>query len=75
MMMCLSLSLLIILLLPLQVVATGPGLLDEEGNRTPLPVTPGSTVLYSKYAANDVKASDGSNYIALRVSEVMAVLS
>ncbi|CAO2836479.1 unnamed protein product [Amaranthus hypochondriacus] len=57
------------------VVATGPGVLDEEGNRTPLPVTPGNTVLYSKYAANDVKASDGSNYIALRVSEVMAVLS
>ncbi|KMS98400.1 hypothetical protein BVRB_4g092790 [Beta vulgaris subsp. vulgaris] len=57
------------------VVATGPGLLDEEGNRTPLPISPGSTVLYSKYAGNDLKGSDGSDYIALRVSDVMAVLS
>lgn len=57
------------------VVATGPGLLDEEGNRTPLPVSPGNTVLYSKYAGNDLKGGDGSDYIALRVSDVMAVLS
>lgn len=59
----------------MQVVATGPGLLDEEGNRTPLPISPGNTVLYSKYAGNDLKGSDGSDYIALRVSDVMAVLS
>ncbi|XP_022842522.1 20 kDa chaperonin, chloroplastic [Olea europaea var. sylvestris] len=57
------------------VIAVGPGPLDEEGNRKPLSVIPGNTVLYSKYAGNDFKGSDGSNYIALRASEVMAVLS
>lgn len=57
------------------VVAVGPGLLDEEGNRKPLTVTTGNTVLYSKYAGNDFKGSDGSDYIALRASDVMAVLS
>lgn len=57
------------------VIAVGPGSLDEEGNRKPLSVTPGNTVLYSKYAGNDFKGSDGSEYIALRVSDVMAVLS
>ncbi|KAA8534749.1 hypothetical protein F0562_029809 [Nyssa sinensis] len=57
------------------VIAVGPGLLDEEGNRKPLSVTPGSTVLYSKYAGNDFKGGDGSDYIALRASDVMAVLS
>lgn len=61
--------------LQLQVIAVGPGPLDEEGNRKPLSVIPGNTVLYSKYAGNDFKGSDGSNYIALRASEVMAVLS
>lgn len=57
------------------VISVGPGPLDEEGNRKPLPVAPGSTVMYSKYAGNDFKGSDGTNYIALRASEVMAVLS
>ncbi|XP_021759682.1 20 kDa chaperonin, chloroplastic-like [Chenopodium quinoa] len=57
------------------VVATGPGSLDEEGNRTPLPVSLGNTVLYSKYAGNDLQGADGSDYIALRASDVMAVLS
>ncbi|XP_042488491.1 20 kDa chaperonin, chloroplastic-like [Macadamia integrifolia] len=57
------------------VVAVGPGPLDEGGNPQPLTVTPGNTVLYSKYAGNDFKSSDGSDYIALRASDVMAVLS
>ncbi|KAJ4708871.1 20 kDa chaperonin, chloroplastic-like protein [Melia azedarach] len=57
------------------VIAVGPGPLDEEGNRKPLAIAPGNTVLYSKYAGNDFKGSDGTNYIALRASDVMAVLS
>ncbi|KAL9225012.1 hypothetical protein vseg_000984 [Gypsophila vaccaria] len=57
------------------VIAAGPGLLDEEGTRTPLPVSPGNTVLYSKYAGNDLKGTDGSDYITLRASDLMAVLS
>ncbi|KAL2458815.1 20 kDa chaperonin [Forsythia ovata] len=57
------------------VIAVGPGPLDEEGNRKPLSVAPGNTVLYSKYAGNDFKGSDGSDYIALRASDVMAILS
>lgn len=56
------------------VVAVGPGPLDEEGNRKPLSVTPGNTVLYSKYAGNDFKGSDGLEYIALRASDVIAIL-
>ncbi|KAG6771974.1 hypothetical protein POTOM_023369 [Populus tomentosa] len=57
------------------VIAVGPGPLDEEGNRKALSVAPGSTVLYSKYAGNDFKGSDGANYIALKASDVMAILS
>ncbi|KAF8046980.1 hypothetical protein N665_3283s0003 [Sinapis alba] len=57
------------------VIAVGPGSLDEEGKLQPLPISTGSTVLYSKYAGNDFKGKDGSNYIALRASDVMAILS
>ncbi|XP_020227532.1 20 kDa chaperonin, chloroplastic isoform X2 [Cajanus cajan] len=57
------------------VIAVGPGPLDEEGNRKSLSITPGNTVLYSKYAGNDFKGKDGSNYIALRATDVIAILS
>ncbi|KAL6633422.1 hypothetical protein ACP70R_026093 [Stipagrostis hirtigluma subsp. patula] len=57
------------------VVAVGPGPLDEEGNRSPLSVSAGSTVLYSKYAGSEFKGADGTNYIVLRVSDLMAILS
>ncbi|XP_062148312.1 20 kDa chaperonin, chloroplastic [Alnus glutinosa] len=57
------------------VIAVGPGPLDDEGNTKPLSITPGSTVMYSKYAGNDFKGKDGSEFIALRASDVMAVLS
>ncbi|RZS18556.1 hypothetical protein BHM03_00050843 [Ensete ventricosum] len=60
----------------IKVIAVGPGPLDEEGNRKPLTmITPGSTVLYSKYAGNEFKSANSSLYIALRASDVMAVLS
>lgn len=57
------------------VIAVGPGPLDEEGKRKPLSVSTGNTVMYSKYAGNDFKSSDGSEYITLKESDVMAVLS
>lgn len=56
-------------------IAVGPGPLDEEGNRKPLSLPQGSTVMFSKYAGNDFKGKDGFDYIALRASDVMAVLS
>ena len=58
-----------------QVIAVGPGPLDEEGNRKPLSLAPGSIVMYSNYAGIDFKGKDGYDYIALRVSNVMAILS
>ncbi|KAJ6847523.1 20 kDa chaperonin, chloroplastic [Iris pallida] len=57
------------------VIAVGPGPLDEEGNRKPLDIPAGSSVLYSKYAGSEFKSADGSDYITLRASDVMAILS
>lgn len=63
------------LLYEMQIIAVGPGLLDNDGNRKALDITPGSTVLYSKYAGSEFKGDDGSDYIALKFSDVMAILS
>ncbi|KAJ3673189.1 hypothetical protein LUZ60_006563 [Juncus effusus] len=57
------------------VVAVGPGALDEDGKRTPVEIAAGNTVLYSKYAGSEFKGEDGTNYIALKVGDVLAVLS
>ncbi|KAK7819128.1 20 kda chaperonin [Quercus suber] len=51
------------------VIAVGPSPLDEEGNRKPLSLAPGSIVMYSNYAEIDFKGKDGYDYIALRVSD------
>ncbi|KAL5211486.1 hypothetical protein ABZP36_022333 [Zizania latifolia] len=42
------------------VVAAGPGPLDEERTRSPLSVSAGNTVLYSKYAGSEFKGADGT---------------
>lgn len=56
-------------------IAVGPGPLDEGGKRKPLSIAVGNNVMYSKYAGNEFKGKDGSDYIALRASDVIAVLS
>ncbi|KAK8568615.1 hypothetical protein V6N12_007163 [Hibiscus sabdariffa] len=45
-----------------------------NSNIKPLSIVPGNTVMYSKYAGNGFKGSDGTDYIALRASDVMPVL-
>ncbi|RRT38943.1 hypothetical protein B296_00030449 [Ensete ventricosum] len=58
----------------IKVIDVGPGPLDEGGNRKPLKISPGSTILYSKYAGSEFKGADGADYIVLRASDVIAVL-
>ncbi len=38
-----------------EVVAVGPGRIDDNGNRVPLDVAVGDRVLYSKYGGTEVK--------------------
>ncbi|XP_062199039.1 20 kDa chaperonin, chloroplastic-like [Phragmites australis] len=56
------------------VIAVGPGPLGEDGSRKALSIAPGSKVMYTKYAGSEFKGEDGE-YIVLRASDVMAVLS
>ena len=55
---------------PLQgeVLAVGNGTKDEE-----MILKPGDTVLYGKYAGNEVEL-DGAKYMIMRQSDVLAIL-
>ena len=56
-----------------KVLAVGDGAKNDEGNRIPLDVTEGETVLYSKYGGTEVKV-EGDDLLVLRESDVLAVV-
>jgi chaperonin GroES len=55
------------------VLAVGPGRIDDKGNRVPIDVKVGDTVLYSKYGGTEVKYS-GEEYLVLSARDVLAVI-
>jgi chaperonin GroES len=57
-----------------EVVATGPGRIDDNGNRVPLDVAVGDKVIYSKYGGTEVKHG-GVDYLLLSARDVLAVIS
>ena len=57
-----------------RVVATGPGRIDDKGNRVPLDVAEGDVVIFSKYGGTEVKY-DGSEYLLLNARDILAVVS
>ncbi len=54
-----------------EVIAVGDGAIDDSGNRKPLDVKDGDTVLYSKYGGTEIKV-DGEELLVLRESDVLA---
>ena len=54
-----------------EVIAVGDGALDDNGNRKPVDVKDGDTVLYSKYGGTEIKI-DGEDLLVLRESDVLA---
>jgi chaperonin GroES len=57
-----------------EVVAVGPGKLSEEGKRLEPDVKVGDKVLYGKYSGTDVTL-DGEEYLILRESDILAIVS
>ena len=53
-----------------EVVAVGPGRLTDDGNRVPLEVQVGDTVVYSKYAGTEYKQGD-VEYLVLREDDIL----
>jgi chaperonin GroES len=56
-----------------EVVAVGPGKLDDSGKRMPIDVKKGDRVLVGKYSGSDIKIDD-EEYLIAREDEILMVL-
>ncbi|MBI5754725.1 co-chaperone GroES [Candidatus Peregrinibacteria bacterium] len=56
-----------------KVISVGPGKMSDTGNRIPLSVKVGDTILFTKYGPTEVKV-EGKEYLILNESDVLAVL-
>jgi len=56
-----------------EVLAVGPGRIDDKGQRVPIDVAVGDRVIYSKYGGTEVKYA-GEEYLILSARDVLAVV-
>jgi len=56
-----------------KIIAIGDGRRDEEGNRVPMDVKVGETVLFAKYGGTEVKL-DSQKLLILKESDILAVV-
>ena len=56
-----------------EVVAVGPGRVDDNGNRIPLDINVGDVVIYSKFGGTEVKYG-GDEFLVLSARDVLAVV-
>jgi chaperonin GroES len=55
------------------VIAAGTGRLNDDGTRVPLEVKTGDTILFGKFAGQEIKV-DGVEYVIMREDEVLAAI-
>ena len=56
-----------------EVLAVGPGRVDEKGNRAALEVKVGDKVLFAKYSGTEIKI-DGVEYLIIEEKHILAVV-
>ena len=56
-----------------EVVAAGPGAIDEKGKLVPLEVKAGDRVLFGKWSGTEVKL-DGEELLIMKESDILGVL-
>jgi chaperonin GroES len=57
-----------------EVVAVGPGRVDDKGTRIPVDVAIGDTVIFSKYGGTELKYG-GEDYLVLSARDVLAIVT
>ena len=57
-----------------KVMAVGPGKLNEDGERLPMSVKKGDTVLFTKYAPDEVEI-DGEEYLVIEEEKILAIVN
>jgi len=55
-----------------EVVALGPGRIDDNGNRIPLDIAVGDRVFFSKYGGTELKV-EGKAYLVVSARDILAV--
>ena len=55
------------------VMSVGPGERDDDGDRIPLDVKEGDTVLFAKYAGTEIKI-EGKKLLIMRESDLLAII-
>ena len=61
-----------------EVIAVGPGRLDDNNKRVPMDLKTGDRVLYAKYSGQDVPRGvfgDDEDYLILKESDILAKLA
>ncbi|MFH1175979.1 MAG: co-chaperone GroES [Acidobacteriota bacterium] len=56
-----------------EVIAVGPGKLDDNGKRMPIDVKKGDRVLIGKYSGSDIKIGD-DELLIVREDEILGVI-
>ncbi len=56
------------------VIAVGPGKLLENGQRASMQVKVGDTVVFKKYAPDEIKV-DGKEFLVISESDVLAIVT
>ncbi len=56
-----------------EIVAVGPGKLNDHGERVAMDVSAGDKVLFSKYGGTDVKI-EGEDYLIMREDDILGVI-
>jgi len=57
-----------------EVVAVGPGKVNEDGKRSPMDVKAGDRVLIGKYSGSEIKIDD-EELVIVREDEILAVVA
>ena len=55
------------------IIAAGPGRINEDGERVPMDVKVGDSVLYAKYAGTEYKI-DNEEHLIVKESDILAVV-
>lgn len=56
-----------------KVLSVGPGERNDKGERIPMDVATGDTVLFAKYAGTEIKV-DGNKLLILKEADVLAIV-
>ena len=56
-----------------EVIAAGPGRVNEKGKRIPVDVKKGQRVLFGKYSGSEITV-DGEEYLFIDADDIMAIL-